>query len=433
MDFRGYRNKVKNGTKTLLKGGFFHILTGNFLNKAISMISSIVIARVIDKSVYASISYADNLYSYLSLVAGLGMSSALLKFCSTDQRKSLDKAYFNFAMKIGGVVQFIGSIGICFLVMFWDIPYSSARIFTWSLLLYPLLDLVTATISIYMRTQLENKMYAAVGVIKSVALCVISIVLILAIGTAGVIPARYISLVIVLIYSWRYYKRTLSGIEPDRLTHKQKKAFVYMALSLCVANFFSGIMPINETFLVNNLIRDEIITANFRVAGLLPQLLLLVSGAVTVYYFPIVARLKDKRIIKKKVVEIAIVNAVVIILLTVLGMIFTPLAIYILYGSKYMDAVSISYLLWIMRASNCVIRLVPINMLPAIGKTGFNLYMSIISCVMQCVIDYFCIKNFGIRGVAVGAIVVYIVTGILYWVYFLYCCKEKEVKVNKND
>lgn len=428
MNLKKDIKRAQQGAKVLLKDGFFHILTGNFLNKAISMISSIVIARLIDKSVYASISYADNLYSYLSLIGGLGMSSALLKFCSNDQNKSLDKAYFNFSVKIGGTAQFLGSIAICFMVMFLDIPYSGARTFTWVLLLYPLLEVLITTISIYMRTQLENKMFAKASIIKSMSLCIASVVLIICFGTAGVIPARYLSVCLVLVYSWSFYKRTLKGVKAERLSHKQKKEFICMGLSLCAANFFSGIMPINETFLVNNLIRDEVTTANFKVAGLLPQMLLLVSGAVTIYFFPIIARITDRKIVKKKVMGIALVNALIIVVLTAFGMIFTPLAIYILYGKKYMDAVSISYLLWIMRASNCIIRLVPINMLPAIGKTGFNVYMSIISCIMQVVIDYFCITRFGVQGVAVGATAVYIVTGVLYWIYFLHCCKEKRRK-----
>ena len=49
-------SQLKNGLLRLIKGGFFHILTGNFLNKAISMVSGIVIARLVDKSSYACLS-----------------------------------------------------------------------------------------------------------------------------------------------------------------------------------------------------------------------------------------------------------------------------------------------------------------------------------------------------------------------------------------
>ena len=198
-----------------------------------------------------------------------------------------------------------------------------------------------------------------------------------------------------------------------------------MGFSLAFANFFSGIMPINETFLVNNIIRDANTSANFRVAGLLPQMLLLISGAVTVYYFPIVARMTDAQEIRKKVLSIAVVNFSVIAIVTLIGMVSTPLVIRILYGEKYLDAVSLSYVLWLMRAANAAFRSVPMNMIVAIGKVRFNLGISIVSCVTQCLLDYVFLRIFGIYGVAYGASLVYVLSAIAYWVYFLYCCRKK--------
>ncbi len=418
-------SKAVSYLKKLVFDGFFHILTGNFLNKAISMISSIVIVNLVDKTVYADISYADNLYSYISLASGLGMSNALLKFCSVNQSKELDKAYIRFAMKIGGAFEIIAALLLCIIISFVDIPYTGARMFIWGFLIYPVIDYSIVTGSIYMRTQLDNKKYAYVGIARSIILCVLSILFVLIFGTSGIVSARYLSALLVLAYVVRYYKNMTRQKKPAILTTEQKMNFFKVGISLGIAGFFSGIMPINESFLVNNVIKDPIITANFRVAGLLPQMLFLVSGAITVYYFPIIARMTNPAEIKRKVINIALVNGVIILILTILGMRFTPLAIRLLYGQKYMDSVSISYLLWIMRAANCVIRMVPINMLPAIGKTKFNLYMSIVSCAMQCVLDYIFIKYMGIGGVAIGATIVYTLSGICYWIYFFKCCRSK--------
>lgn len=435
QNMRKGNSKIKiifSSLKKLLRDGFFHILTGNFLNKAIGMISSIVIVRIIDKVTYADISYADNIFSYISLASGLGMWNALLKFCSMDQEKGLDKAFIKFSIKVGGAFELLLTVILCIGMTVISIPYPNARNFAWALVMYPLVNYLVTVGSVYMRTQLDNKKYAYVGLAKSVLVCVFSIVLVLAFGPWCIIPARYLSVIIVLVYIAVYYKKTVGNTNAIKLTKAQKKDFLRVGFSLGVANFFSGIMPINETFLVNNIIKDAVVTSNFRVAGLLPQLLFLVSGAVTVYYFPIIARMTDFKAIRKKVVQVAIVNGAVIGALTVLGMVFTPLIIWILYGENYMDSVQISYLLWIMRATNCIVRVVPINMLPAIGKTKFNLYMSIISCFVQCVIDYAFITNFGINGVAIGATIVYFASGVIYWVYFLNCCK-KGIKKSEAD
>lgn len=413
-----------DGIKRLFKGGFFHILTGNVLNKAVAMISSVVVARIVDKVSYAHLSYADNIYSYITLFSGLGMASALLKFCSADNDKEKDVAYLKFAYKVGGGFELAAAIIACIALTVFEIPYAGARVFAWMLVLYPLFSYFISTNSIYMRTQLDNQKYAGVGVAFSVFSCVFSIIGILTLGTNGIVAGRYLAVLLVFLYTAIYVRKKTKGHNEIKLSSKEKKAFFSMGISLAMANFFSGIMPLNEVFLVNNIIRDETISANFRVAGLIPQMLLLVSGAVTVYYFPIVARLKNGKEIKAKVLQIAIINFAVVGVIALVGALLTPLALDILYSGKYNDAVSISYVLWLMRTANCAVRYVPMNMLPAIGKTKFNLVTAIISCVAQCGLDYFFINKFGIIGVAYGAIIVYIASGIGYWVYFMHCTKK---------
>lgn len=421
------KDSIRNGVRKLFKGGFFHILTGNFLNRAIQMISSIIVVRLIDKVTYADLSYADNIFSYISLASGLGMASALLKFCSNDQSKALDKAFVKFSLKVGGTFEFLISLAACLLFTFIEIPYPNARVFLWALMIYPLCSYLVQTGVIYMRTQLENKKYAYIGLLQAVCVCIFSAVFILLLGAKGIIGARYLSVLIAAGLVIAYYCKNTRGHETERLSREQKKKFVQLGLSFGFAGFFSGIMPINESFLVNNIIKDPIVTSNFRVAGLLPQLLMLVSGAVTVYYFPQVARIKDAAQVKKTVINIALVNGLIIGALTLLGMLFTPLVIWILYGKQYLDAVPISYMLWLMRASNCIVRMVPINMLNAIGKAKFNLVVSIISCVVQCCLDYIFITTMGMSGVVLGAILVYLVSGVVYWIYFLRCCKKRTI------
>lgn len=416
------------GLKQLVKGGFFYILTGGVLNKAIAMISSIVIAKLVDKAAYAELAYADNIYSYIALISGLGMSQALLKFCCTDDNTSLHRAYIRYACTLGGTFELIACIVACIVLSVLDIPYPKARTFAWVLVLYPLLTYIITTNSIYMRTQLENKRYAITGVLQSASVCLFSVGLIPLVGISGVISARYLAAILALIYGLIYIFPKLKGSKKMILPKDVKKAFFGMGFSLMLANFFSGIVPINEAFLVNNLIRDLNTTANFKVAGIFPQFLILISGAVMVYFFPMVAKLTDKNQIKKKVISIALVNFGVIVFATLVGILCTPLAIRICYGEKYLDAISISRILWIMRGMNCAVRMVPINMLPAIGKTKFNMVSSIISCIAQCLLDTYFLKNYGVVGVAYGATIVYFLSGVAYWIYFFYCCKERKHK-----
>lgn len=420
-----YINPIKR-LSSLFRGGFFHILTGSILNKTIALISGIVIARLVDKVEYAYLSYASNIYSYITLVSGLGLSSAILKYCAVQGERSLEKGYMQCAFRLGGAFELAITVLACLAITFADIPYPRSRVYMWAFILTPLLSHMNTCIICYMRTQLENRRYVITGVLNSVLSCCLSIIFVLTVGTTGIIPARYITIVITLAYSYSYYRRTIKNTKPTKLSRKEVKAFLAMGFSMMVAGFFSGIMPLNESFLVNNIIRDEIVTATFRVAGQFPQLLLIFSGAATVYFFPIVAKMTDYRAIRKKVIRIGALNGLLIILLAGMGMLLTPIAFRLLYTGKYDDAVSISYTLWLMRAANCCLRMIPMNILPALGKTKFNAYLAFSSCIAQVLIDYLLITRIGIKGVAYGAIIVYFSSAILYWWYFLSVCRKGE-------
>lgn len=412
--------------KQLIKDGFLHILTGSIMCRAITMVSSIVVARIVDKSEYAYVSYADNLYTYIGLVAGLGLAAALLKYCTPNGSIGRDKGFVKLTFMWGGIAQFLVSLILCIVITFVDIPFPEARKYVWALLLYQPLYFLYDTLTCYVRTRRENKRYANAGIIMSVCLCVFSIVLLLIVGTMGLIYARYIAVLVVFFYLGIFVYKCFYGIETIHIEKSEKREFLAMGLSLMVARIFSEMMPANEVFLVNQLIKDEIITANFRIAGLFPQLLLLISSCVSIYFFPIVAQMTDWREIKKKLVQIGIFNFCFLLFAAMIGALLTPFAIKLLYGQKYVDAIPMTYMLWVMNATNGCIRMFPMNMLPALGKTKFNLYMAVGSCFVQTLLDYFFIKKLGVYGIAVGTVFVYAISGVAYWWYIVKVCEKEK-------
>lgn len=388
------------------------------------MIASIVVARIVDKAAYAHLAYADNIYGYLGLLGGLGLPNALLKFCQKGKQEK-NKAYLRFAMRGSALYEILAALAVCMAVTVLPIPFPEARVYMWALLLYPLFEIVQKNLSIFARTQQENKLYAKAGVMQSVLLCVLNILLVLMMGALGLALSRYIAIGLTCVYLGVYARKTLGEVPASRLSREEKKSFVKMATALIIASAFSQMMPYNETFLVNNIIQDEVITANFKIAGLFPQLLMMFSSAVTVYFFTIVSQMTDWKAIRKKVIRIGLGNGIASLVLMGIGMLITPSLIRLLYGDKYLDAIPMTYMLWIMRGMNCAIRLVPINLLPAVGKTQFNMWTTILSCGVQVALDYFFMVNVGIIGVAWGATIVYALSGIAYWVYFLHVCRRE--------
>ena len=90
-------------------------------------------------------------------------------------------------------------------------------------------------------------------------------------------------------------KKYLLNVSPARLAKEEIKSFMVMSISLTMSNLFSLIMPINEMTLVNELLRSEAITSNYKIAIMIPGQLSFVTQSIIVYYFTIVAKTEDKR------------------------------------------------------------------------------------------------------------------------------------------
>ena len=422
--------KIVEKIRGLLKGGFFHIFLGNTLVKMIAFVSSIVIVRLVDKNAYAYLTYADNLYNYVISFAGLGMSSAILKYCAAAKSKEEDKAYFGFAMKYGTLFEVLLSVAVIVYVTFATIPFPEAKEITYLLVLYPVMNNVINTILGYLRAHGENKAYANAAVIQTGFVFVGSVVLVLLFGINGIALARYLAIGITIFFTAKVLKRNLSETSKVRLTSTQVKGFMIMSISLMISNLFSLIMPINEMTLINELIRDEVITANYKIAIMIPSQLAFVTQSIVIYYFTIIARMNDGNEIWKLSKKVGVLSAALILVISVVGALTSPFIIRLVYGTQYEDAIGLSMVFWIVYALNAAVRMVPMNFLPAIGVAKFNAVMAAISCSVHLGITYMAISQFGIWGAGIATGIVYVASGAVYWIYFRKkCLRYKKITV----
>lgn len=408
-------DSIKEKIKKLGSEGFFHILFGGTLTKIIAFFASILIVRFVSKEEYAFLSYADNIYSYVYLIAGLGFDSAILKYCVSDNL-NVNKAYFSFALKNGSfssaIIVSVVLIGSFIL----PIPFPESRKYIISIAVYPFLYFYICILQAFMRARLKNKEYAYAGIIQTGVVFIVSIGLVHYIGAFSVVVARYIAILIIVIFCIVTVRPELT-IKGSVLKDEEKRSFIKFGLSVLVANVFSMVMPINEVFLVNNLIQDAVITANYKVANLIPQQLSFVTSAIITFYFPYFARMKQSKEIWIKSKNVGALTAVIISIIAGIGILVSPFIITLAYGDKYSDINWLMSTLWIMHAINAAFRMLPMNILPAIGYTKFNMIMSICSCFCHFVIDFVCIKSFGIKGAVLAGGIIYLFTSFFYWIY----------------
>ena len=415
-------SKFKNKLIQLARGGFFHVFVGNTMIKMIAFVSSIVIVRLVDKTSYAYLAYADNLYNYVVSFAGLGMASAILKFCAAAKSPEEDRAYFSFALKYGTLFEFVLSIFIIVYVSFISTPFPDAKTIVYLLVLYPTFNNVINTVLNYLRAHGENQVYSKTAVIQTLFVFIGSVIFVILIGIHGVAVARYIAITIAILFAVKTLAKYLKGVPRYKLDEVQLKAFMVMSVSLMISNLFSLIMPINEMSLINELIRDEVITANYKIATLIPAQLAFITQSIVVYYFTVIAKMEDKREVWRLSKKVGFMSAAIIAVVTLAGVLLSPWIIRLVYGSQYNDAIELSVVFWIVYAVNAAVRIVPMNFIPAIGIAKFNAIMAAVSCVAHFVITYFCITYFGIWGAGISTAIVYLISGVVYWLYYRKAC-----------
>lgn len=416
---------ISSKIKELFKGGFFHIFVGNTLVKMIAFFSSIVIVRLVNKDDYAYLTYADNLYNYVISFAGLGMTSSILKYCAAAKSKEEDKAYFLFAIKYGSLFEAVLSLIVVLYVTVSIIPFPEAKGMVYVLVLYPTVNNILSTLMGYLRAHGENRAYAKAAVVQTTCVFAGSIIFVVMFGIYGIALARYCAIGIAVFLMIPVSSKYLKNVSANHLTHKEIKGFMTMSISLTMSNLFSLIMPINEMTLVNELLRNEVITSNYKIAIMIPSQLSFFTQSIIVYYFTIVAKTEDKKKIWDISKKIGFFTAVIIIIIAAVGALLSPFIITLVYGSRYADAVALSTVFWIVNAINAAFRMIPMNFLPAIGVAKFNAIMAAVSCGVHLVVSYLAIDSFGILGAGIATGVVYIVSGLAYWIYFRKKCLEE--------
>lgn len=409
-------DEIVKKLQSLYKRGFFHIFAGGICSKLVAFVSSIVIVRLVDKEAYAALAYADNIYSYVTLVAGLGMASAVLKYSMGENRDKND-SFYRFSMVYGTLFQVVLLVLISIVVSKVDVPFKETSALLYSLLPYGFLYYWALLLQSFFRTELKNNRYAQFSFLQILLVFILTVLGIKIAGVGAVPFARTIALVLVIAVYGRPFFQRVWHANLQSLEKSEIRGFMAMAISLLVSNIFSMIMPLNETFLVNNMIADEVATANYKVANLIPSQLPFVTSSIVIYFFPILAKEQDKKKVWNRAKQIGRNVFLLIMFISLVGFIITPFIIRFVYGSKYDDARVISGILWIVYGLNAGMRMMPMNILPAVGCVKYNVILSMLSCIIHLVLDYIFIKNLGVYGAAFATGIVYLVSGVLYWYY----------------
>ena len=421
--------KLKSGLAGLLKKGFFHIAGTNVLNKVIAALTNILIARFLGKHNYGVFGAAFNVYNIFVIFSGLGMTGAILLFCSESRPENEKRAYYRYGIIGGFFASIVLSVGMLIYASFFELGIPESKVYIILLSLLPLIDFVMQYELIILRTQKMNKQYSLFLNLSSVTYFVFGCLGAYFWGISGTILGRYLSYAAVIILC---YGKVTSFIKKDvanmvKLTSSNIRELWVYSIKNGLSSALNQILYLIDVFLISVLIKSPETVASYKVAVLIPEGLAFIPSSIMVFLIPIVAEHnKDIKWLKNNIRKLFLITGIMNLVISLLLIILAPYIISLLWGPEYLDSLTCFRILSINYFVMGTFRMSCTNILAVLRKVNFNLVLGIVSGILDVILDYVLIKNFAGEGAAWATLLTVIFISSISVPYLVYSLKKME-------
>ncbi len=402
-------NLVKN-LKILYQKGLFHVFIGTFTTKLITFFASVFLVRVLSKKEYGILGYLENIYGYILVLAGMGMSNSILRYVVLENTRQEKYNCFIYSVKKAACWNVILIIIVGFTFRVYP-PPDEYQYYIW--LIYVLLvslpfQYITDNILCNERAMFHNQRYAVMSLFLS-SIVVISKILSGKIGgIVCVIFSQSIVYIILTIIFWCSTKKTYyNHITGKSISLSKKKEINKYAFQYMITNGLWTIFMLNDIFLLGQFYGPETI-AEYKAAYTIPGSVTLISTAIGIFIAPYFVKNENNiEWIKNWFKKIYLFIAGFIGIICIGIACFSKIIIAILYGHQYESINNIMIMLLLASFFNCGLRYTSANILAALGRVKYNMIISCIGIVVQIGINLVVIPVYGPVGVAITSCIVY--------------------------
>lgn len=420
--------KFWNKVKQFAKEGLFHIFGSGVLAKVGGMISSVVVVRNLPKAEYGSYVDAENLYAYIAIFIGLGISSAIVQYCSERITDSRRNAIYRYSLKMGTIGNFLLLpliLGLAALKYMGGDVVEAKYLALLSCL--PFFAYADQYLQLVLRVKLNNTAFARSNMLYTVVHVGGNIVMTLLWGVPGLIVSQYVAHAAAALHSMWVLKKDHFFADlasaSQRLERNVRREYLSYSLVCAVTNFASTALVLLDVTCLSLVVSDASVLADYKVASTVPAALMFVPKSLMTFFYPkLVHAFSDgKKQGFREVFQLTKVYLLVNGAIFVCLMVFAPLIIWILYGEAYMNVVPIFQ---ILSANYFVysIRNITGNTIAVLKRVKVNLVFAVVSGVLNVGLNMLLIPVLGSVGAAVATTVVtcvIVLMNILYlWRYY---------------
>ncbi len=415
-----------------LRKGILQLFTANVLNKILVMISNMIITRILTKDEYGLWSFVLNIYSYASLITGLGLASGAFLFGAENKGKSKGYDYYRYCLSIGLIIN--GIISLVFIVSSFFVNYAIEGAEKYIQFYVPvlLLEYTVEILSTVLRCDERIKEYARVMNVNTILLVVFTCSGAF-LGVSGVIVGKYIAAILSIIYLMKLTHDDIRYINLGKaLSVREKKDLWRYSLFTGLSSTLNRVLYLIDVSMIAALMKNASDVANYKVATFIPNSLDFIPGSVIVVILPsIVSNNKNypwlREKLKKTYTWLLLLNVFIGFIL----FLFAPLIITIISGSQYIDSVPPFRVLVVGYVIAGTFRTLSTNVLAGLRHVGFNLVISILSGIADIGLNYYLITRRGMMGAAYATLCVEIIASVISMAFIVFVLtRRKEVVEN---
>ncbi len=151
-----------------LKKGILQVFTASVVNKAVSMLSNMVLTRILAQNAYGIFSYVLNVHSYANLIMGFGLAAGALQFGAENRNKPAQEQFYRYCAKAG----MLANIGIVLVFVGFSftgkMPFAQAGYYVRIYMPLILLEYLRTLFLVVLRSQSRFGVYSKLTTVHTV-------------------------------------------------------------------------------------------------------------------------------------------------------------------------------------------------------------------------------------------------------------------------
>lgn len=420
--------------KSSFDDGIVYIFGSSVVAQFCALISSMFVIRFLAKDDYGEYVKASNVYDYIAIFVGMGLTTSILQFCSENIEEYERNAIYLYSLKKGSSFNFILVFITIVLSAFENLNGNmQISLYILSMCLLPVTQYFLNYAQTVFRVKRNNKEYAISNILYSIILCVGNYCFSQLLGVYGLIISLYFSCLTATAYC--AYEGSIKGffLSCKSATYQlgtKAKNINYYAITCVITNFSYNILLLLDITLLDFFVSKNEILADYKVASKTPSALLFVSSSLITFFYPqMVEKISlDPTNIKRYLTELGIIFFCVNGMIFVFIEFFAPTFISLIYGSKYLSCIPIFRVLGINFLFASTIRKLLGNMIAVTKNVKINFIHNLIAGGVNVILDITLIPSMGSMGAAIATTICTLLMSVMEIIFIARYIHKVETK-----